>query len=237
MTVEDQEATLTEQARPTAPGWPEIFAGAAVYLVSLVLVAVLLPRIESDAVTGVVGLLVSGVIGLLAFAVAAGMRIRDLAAFGVRRAKPRHLLVGAALGLGAYVLGAIASLLYMALSGDTENIQTTYQSAAAGGWWMLALALVAGAVITPLGEEAFFRGVVANAMLHRYRAWIAVVASAAIFALAHGINPILPVAFVVGVLTALLLRWSGSIWPGVVLHGVNNAIALLVPVLIGLGTA
>ncbi|SDD76274.1 CPBP family intramembrane glutamic endopeptidase [Glycomyces harbinensis] len=236
MTVDSREATLTERTRPAAPGWPEILAGTAVYVVSLVLVALLLPRIESDAATGVVGLLVSGVIGLLAFALAVRLRIRDLAVFGVRRARPRHLLVGATLGLGAYVLGTIASLIYIVLSGDTENIQTSYQAAAAGGWWYLALALAAGAVLTPLGEEAFFRGVVANALLHRYRAWIAVVASAAFFALAHGVNPILPVAFVVGVLTALLLRWSGSIWPGVLLHGVNNAIALLVPVLIGLGT-
>jgi membrane protease YdiL (CAAX protease family) len=37
------------------------------------------------------------------------------------------------------------------------------------------------------------------------------------------------------VLTALLLRRSGSIWPGVMLHGVNNATALVVPVLFGLG--
>jgi uncharacterized protein len=36
------------------------------------------------------------------------------------------------------------------------------------------------------------------------------------------------VAFVVGVLTAVLFRWSGPVWPGVVLHGVNNATALLV---------
>ncbi|MFC7582569.1 type II CAAX prenyl endopeptidase Rce1 family protein [Nonomuraea antimicrobica] len=49
-----------------------------------------------------------------------------------------------------------------------------------------------------------------------------------------GINPILPVAFVGGVLAALLFRWSGSIWSGIALHGVNNATALLVPLLIAL---
>ncbi|WP_328818999.1 CPBP family glutamic-type intramembrane protease [Nonomuraea cypriaca] len=44
-------------------------------------------------------------------------------------------------------------------------------------------------------------------------------------------------AFVVGVLAALLFRWSGSIWPGVVLHGVNNATALPVPLLFALAGA
>ncbi|WP_329081461.1 CPBP family intramembrane glutamic endopeptidase [Streptosporangium sp. NBC_01469] len=161
--------------------------------------------------------------GLIAFAAAVLIRIRALAAFAVRRAKPRHFMVAAVLGLVAYVLGTIVAVVYMLVSGDTQNVQTSYQAAAAAGWWSLVLALVAGAIITPLGEEGFFRGVLANPLFARYQAWIAV------FAVAHGINPILPVAFVVGVLAALLFRWSGSIWPGVVLHGVNNATALLAP--------
>jgi uncharacterized protein len=229
VTPGDDSATRTRQS---APGWPEILVGAVVYLASFGLVAVLLPRIESDPVTGVVGLLVSGVMGLLAFAAAVLVRIRGLTAFGVRPAKPRQLLVGAALGLAAYVLGAIASLVYMSLSGDTENIQTSYQAAAAGGWWSLALSLVAGAVLTPLGEEAFFRGVLANAFFARYRAWIAVIASAAVFAVAHGISYITPVAFVVGLIATLLFRATGSIWPGVLVHVVNNGYSVLAAALL-----
>jgi membrane protease YdiL (CAAX protease family) len=55
--------------------------------------------------------------------------------------------------------------------------------------------------------------------------------------LALGVNPVFPVAFVVGVLTALLFRWSGSIWPGVALHGMNNASALIVPLVLGVTQA
>lgn len=194
--------------------------------------AVLLPLVGDAAVAGVVGLFVSGAMGLLAFAVAMLVRIRGLAAFGVRRAAPRHLVAGAALGVVAYVVGTVAAVAYMVASGDVQNVQTSYQAAAAASWWSFALAVVAGAVITPLGEEAFFRGVLARALFARYRVWIGVIVSAGIFAVAHGINPILPAAFVVGVLAALLLRWSGSVWPGVVLHGVNNAVALLVPLVL-----
>ncbi|GAA4887198.1 CPBP family intramembrane glutamic endopeptidase [Streptomonospora salina] len=224
--------TVPGNARPKAPGWLEILAGGAAYAASFLLVAVLLPLVENVAIQGVVGLFVSGAMGLIAFAVAAVVRIRGLAAFGVRRAKPHHILVAALLGLVAYLLGTVTAIVYMTVSGDVQNVQTSYQAAADAGWWSLALVFVAGATITPLGEEAFFRGVLANAVFARYRAWIAVLVSAAIFAVAHGINPVLPVAFVVGVLTALLFRWSGSIWPGVVLHGVNNATALLVPLLV-----
>jgi len=214
-------------------GWPEMLIGATAYGISLALVALLLPMLTDPVVHGNVGLLASGVMGLVALAAAAAFRGRGLRAFGFRRARPRHLVAGAALGLCAYVLGTIAAIIYMATMGTVQNVQGSYQAAAAGGWWSLGLALLAGVVITPLGEEGFFRGVLANGLLARYGGWVGIPASAAVFAVAHGINPIMSVAFVVGVLTALLFRWSGSIWPGVVLHGVNNATALVVPLLIG----
>jgi len=219
------------------PGWPEVLAGAAAYGTSLLLVAVLLPLVTDPVVHGNVGLVASGAMGLVALSVAVLIRIRGLAAFGFRRARPRQLLVGALLGLVAYVLGTIAAIAYMVATGSVQNVQESYQAAAAGGGLSLAVALVAGAVITPLGEEGFFRGVVANVFMARYGAWVGVLVSAGVFAVAHGINPVMPVAFVVGVLTAILFRWSGSIWPGVVLHGVNNATALLMPVVVGLVAA
>ena len=218
------------------PGWPEIFAGAATYVVGLLVVSVTLPLVENAAIQGIVAFFISGALGLLAFAVAALIRIRALRPFGFRRAAPSKVLVGAGLGVVAYLLGVLAAIIYVTVTGDAENIQGSYQASAAGGALSLTLALVTGALLTPLGEEAFFRGVLANALLQRYRAWIAVVVSAAIFAVAHGINPVLPVAFVVGVLTALLFRWSGSIWPGVALHGMNNATALIVPLVLGVTT-
>ncbi|WP_246075538.1 hypothetical protein [Nonomuraea terrae] len=120
--------------------------------------AVLLQLIENAAVAGVVGLVVSGAMGLIAFAAAVLIRIRALSAFAVRRAMPRHFVVAAVLGLVAYVLGPIVAVVYMLVSGDTQNVQTGYQAAAAADWWSLVLALVAGAIITPLGERGSSAG-------------------------------------------------------------------------------
>ncbi|MDJ0336657.1 type II CAAX endopeptidase family protein [Cryobacterium sp. PH31-O1] len=228
MNTATAERRTKAATRSQAPGWLEILAGGGAYLGCMVLVYALLPLVQDDAVAGIVGFLVSGIMGIIALAVAALVRIRGLAAFGIRRAKVRHLLAGAGLGLIAVVLGIIASSAYTMLSGDTQNVQTDYQAGAAAGLLGLVLTFTAGSIITPIGEEAFFRGVVANALLNRFPAWIAIIASAAIFAVAHGINTVLPVAFVVGILTALLYRRTGSIWPGVVLHGVNNATATIV---------
>jgi uncharacterized protein len=219
-------------SRLTRPGWPEILAGGVAYGVSILLVVVLLPLVEDDATAGVVGLFVSGAMGLIAFAVAVLIRIRGLAAFGVRRSKPKYLLIGAALGLAAYAAGIIVTVIVGSIVGPGENVQSTYQAAAAGGALSLIVTLIGGSLITPLGEESFFRGVVANAFLGKFPAWLAIILSAAIFAIAHGINTILPIAFIVGIFAALVFRWSGSLWPGVVLHGVNNAAATVVPLII-----
>ncbi|MNL81925.1 CAAX amino terminal protease self- immunity [compost metagenome] len=53
------------------------------------------------------------------------------------------------------------------------------------------------------------------------------VGSAAIFGVVHGFNVILFDAFMVGILTGILFRKTGSIWPGVVVHIVYNGLNLL----------
>jgi len=102
-----------------------------------------------------------------------------------------------------------------------------YAEGASGGTLSLVLALVFLAVATPIGEEMLFRGVVTTALL-RYGAVIGVLGSAVIFALVHGLNSAIGTAFVVGLIAGELLRRSGSIWPGVVVHVVTNSIGSLI---------
>ncbi|GHJ37225.1 CPBP family intramembrane glutamic endopeptidase [Streptomyces sp. TS71-3] len=235
----DTPRTVLAQAsvkRLSHPGWPEIVAGLASYAVLYAAVIVYLNHAVLPPTTaGVDEFVLSALIGLGAFVVAALLRIRRLAPFGVRRTSGRSLLAAIGLGVVAYVLATAASLVYQAATGDRQNIQGGYHAAAAGGvLWYLATA-VSGFVATPIGEELIFRGVLANA-LGRYGAQVSVLASAAVFALVHGINPVLPVAFVVGVVNALLLRRTGSVWPGIVVHAVNNALAISGPVITALAS-
>jgi len=81
---------------------------------------------------------------------------------------------------------------------------------------VLALVVLAGSVVPATPTE--------TTALDRYGAWFAVLGSSLVFALAHGVSIVLPAAFVLGVINAMLLRRSGSVWPGVVAHGVNNAL-------------
>lgn len=113
-----------------------------------------------------------------------------------------------------------------ALTSVPTNTQTDYAASTNRGPLFLALSVVSLAILTPVGEELLFRGVVTTALLP-YRPIVATLGSAGIFALLHGINVVLPAAFIVGVITAELRRRSGSIWPGVVVHAINNLITVV----------
>lgn len=227
-----RDTTLRPTPTVERPGWPELIAGALAFVLGLAGTVALFTWVEFEPVTaGLVQYALSGTLGLLGFAAAYAVRIRRLDVLGVRRASGRWLAIGAASGVGTFVLGLVVGVVMSLLLPAPENIQTDYQAAAAGGALAFAATLLLGSVLTPLGEEAFFRGVVANA-LGRWSAWLSVPVSAAIFALAHGVNAVLPTAFIVGVATALLFRRTGSIWPGVLAHLVHNTLATLFPLVV-----
>jgi len=223
--------------RRTRIGWPELGVAALAAVVLYGLGIALIWSVPDTPVwlPGIVQYAVSGLAPLGAFAVVLWLRVHDVREFGVRRVSPRWLLISVGIGLGVIVTNIAVTVLVVVLTGPPSNLQADYQASAAAGGLAFVAVLALGAVLTPIGEEFLFRGVLTNG-LARYGPWIAVLGSSAIFALAHGINYILPVAFVVGVVAALLLRRTGSIWPGVVVHAVNNAYSLIVPAILGVAS-
>ncbi|NMH77744.1 CPBP family intramembrane glutamic endopeptidase [Pseudonocardia xinjiangensis] len=210
------------------PGWPEILVGLAV----LALVGYGLPiTLNRTGVTdgispvtaGLILAALSGVAGLAAFAVAARIRSLSWSDFGVRPSTGRWLLIGVAGGLVATTLARVAGLVVYYLTSPSENIQQPYLDAAGGGVLTLVLSFLFLAVLTPIGEEFLFRGVVTTALL-RYGAVVGVVGSSLIFALMHGLNAVFVTALIVGLVAAELRRRSGSVWPGVLAHVTNNLI-------------
>lgn len=167
----------------------------------------------------------NGFAGILALIAACSLRIRDLDAFGFRPCRGKWLIAGAALGLIAFGLSFVVEHIYF-LFVTEPNTQGDFQAGAKAGPWSLALLLIAGALLTPLGEEVLFRGVIAGA-LNRHGAWAGVLGSAAIFAVAHGPSVILFDALMVGILIGLLFRRTGSLWPSLATHAVYNALHLL----------
>ncbi|WP_205690376.1 CPBP family intramembrane glutamic endopeptidase [Comamonas serinivorans] len=197
------------------------------YLLLILVIALWLAQIPDGqaAWRGVAGMAANGVAGVVAFLVAFTVRIRDFRAFGFRAVARPWRLVGAAVGVVAFGLSFLIEGLYIQFVTEA-NTQADFQAAATGGMLSLLALLITGALLTPLGEELVFRGVIANA-LNRYGRWAGVAGSAAIFAAVHGPSVIFLNAFMVGLLVGVLFRRTASLWPGLVVHAVYNGLWLL----------
>ncbi len=78
------------------------------------------------------------------------------------------------------------------------------------------------AVLAPLGEELVFRGYLQRVLGARYGTMRAVIVTSVLFAAIH-LNPASLLAlFALGVVFALLRVWTGSIWPAILAHAMQN---------------
>jgi membrane protease YdiL (CAAX protease family) len=146
--------------------------------------------------------------------------------FGLRPAplwRSVRLLV--VIWIGFFVLSAIWAV---ALSLDEQ--QTLPDELGADGPLVNALAvIVLVTVIAPLGEELFFRGFFFGSLRNWHGPVLAAILTGAVFGLIHvGSAPIgylVPLA-IFGAGLCLLYEMTGSLYPAIALHALNNSIAL-----------
>lgn len=100
----------------------------------------------------------------------------------------------------------------------------------------LLSALRFGVLETGLGEEFFFRGLIAGVLGRRMRLWVANAVQAAIFVVPHVLlmtvdGRMWPQALLAPFVSGLVLGWlrlrSGSIFPGCIMHALGNVIAAI----------
>jgi membrane protease YdiL (CAAX protease family) len=85
-------------------------------------------------------------------------------------------------------------------------------------------------LLAPIAEELFFRGFVFAGLRTRWSLWPAAITSGLIFGLVHaptGITTVVPLA-VLGFALCWLYDRTGSLWPCVIAHMINNGLALAV---------
>ncbi len=172
-------------------------------------------------------------VGLVAVAVAMAAAFgRPVAAdFGLRptAAKKAVLLTAAAL---VCFYGVSALYERVVNPGGEQDVVETLGVDRGIGYLLGAAVLVV--IIAPFAEEIFFRGFFYRALRNRLSTAGAATIAAVVFGLVHfsGTDtvPLLPMLAFLGLLFCLLLEWTGSLYPGIALHAINNAIAFGVTV-------
>jgi CAAX protease family protein len=139
---------------------------------------------------------------------------------GVRRFAPGFSLKWMAAAVGAYLLFAMFYSLFITQP-EQEDI--------AEGFGPLPVQILLIVVAAPLAEEACFRGYLFGGLREKLPAWAAALIAGVIFGALHALTGIsaVPPLMAFGVILCLLYEKTGSIVPGILLHVLNNSVALL----------
>lgn len=211
--------------RERGVGWLDVLLVIVVYLLISLLAGVAIGLLGVDLLSTAGQLLILAVGAVATIAGVGGVVATrshlGAGSVGLRPVTARWLLVGAGLGVLGWFLTRGVVLAYFWITGDTTNPQAGLVSAAQGTPAEFALTLLVAGLAVPFGEELFFRGVLYT-WLRRWGPAVAMVGSASIFGLNHGLNVVLPATVVLGLLLAFAYERSGSIWPAVVGHVLYN---------------
>jgi uncharacterized protein len=190
------------------------------------------PDRASDAGILATQALFDGFLVAVAIGMASGWRfnLREaLGRLGVRRFEPSAIGWMFAV-LGAYYVGAIA-FSAIVIQPKQEDIGKELGVCNPGVGIAIA-AILAVVVLAPIAEELFFRGFFFAGLRSRWSLWPSALLSGAIFGLVHaptGPTAAIPLAGL-GVGLAWLYNKTGSIWPCMLAHFLNNALAISVVV-------
>ena len=171
------------------------------------------------------GLIQFAVIGLIVYGIAGLGNRRQLLALRRPTSWWRALAIGVGIAIGMVILsGLLGPLLHPGREqGVTPDVWRPDHAAeyVANG--------VVICIVAPFVEELAFRGL-GYSLLVRYGKWTAIVLVGVAFGLAHGLVEAFPFLAALGSGLAYLRSRVNSVVPGMVVHGLFNAVALTVAV-------
>lgn len=130
--------------------------------------------------------------------------------------------------IGMMVMTGIVITISSLIFGDVP----TAQDQVVGGADAISLGdflwlFVLGAVAAPIAEEFLFRGLLYPLLRNKQSVAVAVAISATAFAVIHFLPPLIPALLVMGVVLAILVERFQSLYPAMIVHALNNSVALL----------
>jgi CAAX protease family protein len=178
---------------------------------------------------GVGGLVQYGILLGLVLLIARGLPRRET--FALYRPKSWPRTVGLVLGTLAatYLLLVLVAAAIGPGAETDQGIPVFWDGSRAA---QAALSFMVVAVAAPVVEELMFRGL-GFSLLSRFGARAALFATAVLFGLIHGFLVALPLFVIVGLALGWLRMRTGSVYPGMLMHGVFNAAATILVISLG----
>jgi uncharacterized protein len=171
------------------------------------------------------GMFQFGLIALVVYGIAGLGNRRQLLA--LRPPRSWAVAAGIAVGIGiamAILLNYVGPLLD---PGEEQGLTPDYWDPHRAAAYVANGIVIAG--VAPVVEELTFRGL-GYSLLARFGRWTAIVLVGVAFALAHGLVQSFPFLAAFGAMLAYLRSRVDSVYPGIVVHALFNATALVISV-------
>ena len=147
---------------------------------------------------------------------------------------PKHVLIAAGLAvillIPRGVAGLFGLLIERVLTGEISSLAMRENMFSVGfdSWYGIVLMVVGIGVLAPIAEELFFRGLLYDFFRQKVGVTWAVVLSASLFGLAHFDSlAVVLSTFVMGVVMAISVEYTKSLWMTIWMHIVTNSGAVV----------
>jgi CAAX protease family protein len=198
-------------------------------IVPPLLVAPFDPELESDGALLAAQGMFDVLLLVVAVAMASGWKFRPLGRalglLGLRRFQLTAIGIMVATLVAYYIAAGLFATLV--LKPDQEDIGGDL-GVGNPSVLIAVTAVVMIVMLAPVAEELFFRGFVFAGLRSRWPLWSSSLVSGLIFGLVHaptGITTVVPLA-ALGFALCWLYDRTGSLWPCVIAHAINNGLAL-----------
>jgi membrane protease YdiL (CAAX protease family) len=247
-TVLDEQICTARQTAPQSWGvrsWLGPLVSLAALIVGSGFLAGALPDRGTGRTIGVAALSIGLELVLLAVLVAfarplvarGGGWSRTLGLDRVRRSDWLPWITGVGF---AYLGRTVVSVVALALTGGTALAEASNLTGVDGSVVSIVVLVVVAVVLAPIAEELMFRGLLLRSFMHRMGFWPAAGLSTLLFGAFHvyevdtvaGAITLACSVGVLGLVNCYLVRITGRLTPGIMVHATYNALAVAVVLLV-----
>jgi membrane protease YdiL (CAAX protease family) len=177
--------------------------------------------------SAIAGLIQFAVMLVIVLAIAGRRKTREILALRRPRSWWRAVALGAGLVVTVYVF--VAALSPLLQPGEEQGLTPSGWDSSRAPQFVANFLVIA--CFVPVVEELMFRGA-GFTLLLRFGRVAAIVLVGVCFALVHGVAEGLPVFALFGTGLAYIRSRTGSVYPGMLVHGFFNALSLILAVVV-----